>query len=150
MSWPVLATREDFFIFGIEASRLKVEYLSLENPAIERWIQSASDKVYAALSNCCKFPLQSWGDDIREIVCILAAYSAKAVIGLDAAVVEATGLESRYSKAIEDMLRWGYRNLPPESVQDASYAEDAEEGTASGAVPIVVGYARTAIGDSFL
>lgn len=66
----VLATPEDFLVFGIAGGQVQVN-----DPNLPRYLSAASAKAIGILRKRYKMPLASWGDDLRCFVCQIAAYA---------------------------------------------------------------------------
>jgi phage gp36-like protein len=73
----VLATAEDFEIFGISGGRLK----DFTPTAKLRLLSAASAQALSILRKRYTMPLASWGDDLRCYVCQIAAYRASQANG---------------------------------------------------------------------
>lgn len=91
-----LADVADLEVFGISRSRIDADDI-----IVQRHLDVASARVLGVLHGICKLPLVSWGDDIREKVCILAAFSLRALPGADPLNSEWAQLTER-KKLVED------------------------------------------------
>jgi len=128
MATQQLATREDFYIHGLEKSRIKDEYTSDEDSSvIDAWLRAASGKVLDALGHFMILPLVSWGEVLIEYVCVLAAYSAKSVIGLPSSEVEWPQIEARYAFILDELERWTRRKRAPTGTIDSSGETDSPD-----------------------
>ena|SRR3990167_3134486 len=144
-----LATPEEFFIHGIERSRVKQELLDELETAdpgqstIDAWLRASSGKVLRAFASFLKLPLTDWGDDVKSWVCVLAAYDGKGVLGLPASLEEATQLQQRYDNIAHpetgELAICRRRKEAPQGVVDSS-EPDPDDPSSYPQVPITWGY----------
>ncbi|MFN7131605.1 MAG: phage protein Gp36 family protein [Myxococcales bacterium] len=92
------ATRPDLAKHGLSADTLSEIAADAQDAALA----SASGVVDGYLRARFTLPLLSWGDELRRVVCHIAAYDLMTVRGFDPENPSDINLRQRY----EDALRW--------------------------------------------
>ena len=144
MATQQLATKDDFFIYGLSSDRLPAELIDSEDTTIDSWLSAASAKILRVFNSFLQLPLVEWGEDIKQLTCVLAAWEGKGVIGLPAGEAEYEQLLERYDRAIQELDEIKTRHEAPSGVVDSF--EASSEDDISPAVNLIVGYEKQEIG----
>ena len=146
MATQKLATQADFFVLGITQERIPEEYYSevvdeeTGDTAVDKWLIAASAQVLRIFSSFVDLPLTEWGDDVRQWVCVLAAYIGKSVIGLPAGEEEYEQLEVRYREVQHELELCRKRSEAPYGVVGTEVEDELYKGN-----PLMVGYPKDVI-----
>lgn len=95
------ATVTDLTTYGLPANALG----QLSVPMQQAQLDNASKKVDTYLRGRYPLPLLTWGTEITEAVCVLAAYSVLAVRGFNPAAGADVVLRDRYLDTVNWLVR---------------------------------------------
>jgi phage gp36-like protein len=116
----VLATPEDFEIFGMSAGRLK----DFTPPAKLRLLSAASSQALSILRKRYAMPLASWGDDLRCYVCQIAAYRALQASGYKAEEGAPDTIRQNYLDALAMLRSVANRRAELDDLVDSSVDDE--------------------------
>lgn len=119
-----LATKDEFFIWGILQDRVPEVLHDPEDTTIDSWLLAASAQVLRVFASFMELPLVEWGEDVKQWVCVLAAWHGKAVLGLPASEPEYDQLLTRYEQVIKELEEIRVRREAPAGVVDSSTPEE--------------------------
>lgn len=96
----LLATRADLTMLGLAPSA--IDALDANVPgAVDRALAAASAVAEGHLATRYVLPLASWGDDLRQAVCALAASTLLTTLGLNPESTDALLVRGREKSALE-------------------------------------------------
>jgi phage gp36-like protein len=116
----VLATPEDFEIFGMSAGRLK----DFTPTAKLRLLSAASAQALSILRKRYAVPLTAWGDDLRCYVCQIAAYRASQSAGYKVEEGAIDTVRANYLDAISMLRSVANRRAELDDLVDSSVDEE--------------------------
>lgn len=106
----VLAKPEDLAVLGIPDSRVS----DLSETERDRWLRLATDEASGATQERYGMPLVGWGDDLRNVVCSIAAWMILSkVVGVNP--------EENADKSIQDNSDAAYKKLRDVARGDSNF-----------------------------